>query len=569
MPETIEAMETNGTSSKLGNNKQTHDQTPALDSDEQLIELKLNTPSKFRLNIHLDEEELLKWNEFYLKDNRIKSIIDEIRKEADLWNPKYPYYFLSDQGLLYFEDSEGNLRLYVPDGLRSEILKEEHDQITNGAHAGGLRTYYRLTQTYYWPKMMKDAKDFCKTCDICQKAKHKRHPGYGTLKPLPIPYRPFEIITMDFIPELPKSKKGYDNILVIIDKLTKYAIFVPTITKVTAKDTAQIIFKHVFSCFGLPREIVSDRDSKWISSFWEETCRQFNIRRALSTAYHPQTDGQSEIMNQVLEVALRCYVGPKRDDWDLLLDSFSLSYNTTPHSATRYAPSFLLFGYLPTTGSNTLRNHSQDVSRALETEPLRNDSPDVLDIDADQFVTSIEAHRTRAKESLIIGQSFQLRAYNKNRLQIEFEPGDLVLINLKSLHILDREEGLGKKLRQRFDGPFEVIEKVTPVAYRIRLDSTYRMHNVINITHLELYSESPSKFGPRVTREKHRSKGIAPQVEVEKIIAETKRKIGNRRVPYYRVRYAGFGPDHDAWLSEKGLENAPEILRQWEKRKRA
>lgn len=155
------------------------------------VDIALPEPSKREINIHLSEGELSDWISEYAKDKSIGRIIDEIKNEQTLWNPKYPQYFLSDQGLLYFEDWEGNLRLYVPEGLRIKILKEDHEQLTNGAHSGALRMYGRLTNTYYWPKMMRDIKAFCGTCDVCQKVKHRRHGPYGMLEPLPIPSRPF------------------------------------------------------------------------------------------------------------------------------------------------------------------------------------------------------------------------------------------------------------------------------------------------------------------------------------------------------------------------------------------
>jgi hypothetical protein len=119
---------------------------------------------------------------------------------------------------------------------------------------------------------------------------------------------------MDFIPELPESN-GYNNILVIIDKLTKYTIFIPTTTTITEKGTAELFFRHVIAQYGIPRQVISDRDTRWKGEFWKEICDQMGMKRALTTAYHPQADGQTEIMNQTLEISLRAYIGPDQDNW--------------------------------------------------------------------------------------------------------------------------------------------------------------------------------------------------------------------------------------------------------------
>jgi hypothetical protein len=139
-----------------------------------------------------------------------------------------------------------------------------------------------------------------------------------------------------------------------------------------------------------------------------------------------------------------------------------------------------------------------------------------------------------------------------------------VLINPHSLQLLTRDSGPGRKLVKKYDGPFEITHKLSPTTYRLRLPSSYRMHPVLNISHLELYRESPEKLGPHSTIPISRAEGAAQEWEVDHIVAETRRKRGNRRIPYYRVRYTGFGPEWDEWIPRSYLRNAPDILRDWE-----
>jgi hypothetical protein len=158
-----------------------------------------------------------------------------------------------------------------------------------------------------------------------------------------------------------------------------------------------------------------------------------------------------------------------------------------------------------------------------------------------------------------LGQIFQKRAYNEGRLPTEFEEGDLVLINPHSLELLRNEKGKGKKLLMRYEGPFEIIQKVSSVAYRIRMPASFGIHPVLNIAHLEKYNKSPEEFGERPTKKLSReSFDTLPEYEVDKIVAEKTKKQGNRRIKLYKTRFLGYGPESDEWLSARQLKNAPE-----------
>ena len=147
----------------------------------------------------------------------------------------------------------------MPESLQVEIMNEVHNTIMEAAHGGHAKTYNRITVVYYWPRMSREIKKYTSTCDIGQKTKPRRHAPIRMLQPILIPSQPFEVVTMDCIPELPECE-GYDNVLVIVDKLTKYAIFIPTTTTITEKGTAELFFQHVISQYGISRQVITDRD---------------------------------------------------------------------------------------------------------------------------------------------------------------------------------------------------------------------------------------------------------------------------------------------------------------------
>ena len=147
-----------------------------------------------------------------------------------------------------------------------------------------------------------------------------------------------------------------------------YTIFIPTTTTITEKGTAELFFQHVISQYGIPRQVITDRDVQWKGEFWREICDRMGMTRALTTAYHPQANRQTEIMNQSLEISLRAYIGPKQDNWVRSLNGLALSYNSTPHMATGFSPAYLLRGYVPVTGSSLL--HSPDsIPQNYSSEP--------------------------------------------------------------------------------------------------------------------------------------------------------------------------------------------------------
>ncbi|MBW0511086.1 hypothetical protein O181_050801 [Austropuccinia psidii MF-1] len=200
-------------------------------------------------------------------------------------------------------------------------------------------------------------KDYVSSCQQCSRNKNIHHMKFGLLKPLPIPNGPWICASIDFITQLPLSN-SFDSILVIVDRFSKMAVSIPTMSSITSLDLAHLFIKNIFSKHDLPSSIVSDRGSLFVSSFWTNLFQKLKISRDLSTTYHPETDGQTERVDQILVQYLQIYFSYHQDDWNTWLPLAEFSYNNSDHSSTKQLPFFTVYGRNPQIDSVHISRHS-------------------------------------------------------------------------------------------------------------------------------------------------------------------------------------------------------------------
>ncbi|XP_065636169.1 uncharacterized protein LOC136070305 [Quercus suber] len=217
-----------------------------------------------------------------------------------------------------------------------------------GGHSGYLKTFHRAKRDWFRWGMKQDLKDYIKCCDICQRIKHETSRPAGLLQPLAIPHTPWTSISMDFVEGLPKSQKQ-EVVLVVVDRLTKFVHFIPLSYPYTTAKVASLFMQHIFKLHGMPTSIVSDRDPIFTSKFWEELFRLQGVELAMSSAYHPQSDGQTEVVNKSLEQFLRAFAGDKPKQWVEWLPLAEFWFNTNYHTATKLTPFEALYGFPPPT----------------------------------------------------------------------------------------------------------------------------------------------------------------------------------------------------------------------------
>lgn len=451
------------------------------------------------------------------------------------------------------QDSDGvwrrKGRIYVPNNkpIKQTIMTEHHDCKLAG-HVGKDKTIELICRQFYWPKMHEEIARYVSTCLSCQSNKPSNQLPAGALQPLPIPEQKGQTWTIDMITQLPRTQKGNDTIVTMVEKLTKLTRFAACKTTVTAPQLAFIVYENIVRNHGVPQFIISDRDVRFTSLFWKSLWKLLGTTLQMSTAYHPQTDGQTERANRTLEEMLRAYVNYRQDDWDDYLISAEIACNNSVNISTGYSPFYLQYGCHP----------HFPMQAAVESISQSNNET------ANQQIVNMNEALERAKENLLAAQERQKKYADERRREVEFVVGDKVMLNTANI----RNEMRAPKLSPKFIGPFPIVARVGEVAYKLQLPSTMsRVHPVFHVSKLAKFRDGAAEFPER----KYETRPAAEILEtgeeaweVEKIVA--KKKIRNR--DHYLVLWKGF-PDHEAtWEPLSSLRLAREALAEFERRER-
>ena len=372
-------------------------------------------------------------------------------------------------GLLYYApSSQQPKRLIIPDNasFKTELLMLHHDNVFSG-HPGRDKMCKDLARYYYWPRMQEDVAKYVKECPVCQSVKSLNQPAAGLLQPLPIPAKPWDQVTIDFITDLPLTAKKNSQIVVMVDKFTKCLTVAPAPASLDAKGTASIFLQYVYRLHGMPSSIVSDRDPKFTSQFWIELMSQLGCQKLQSTAYHPQTDGQTERVNRVLEDMIRCYCDEYTNTWDELLWPLEFAYNDSYQQSTKFTPFYLNYGRHP--------RKPHTIALGLEETERNTASSKYLDV-------LFRCHQA-ATHNMRVAQQRQAQYANKSRRVAVYKEGDRVLL---STHKLKWEGKQFKKLQPRWIGPFTVVRVIPHNAVELNSKQKgYAFHPVVNVDRLQ------------------------------------------------------------------------------------
>ncbi|KZV16853.1 hypothetical protein F511_09784 [Dorcoceras hygrometricum] len=438
--------------------------------------------------------------------------------------------FWQSEGLLC---TKGN-RLYVPahGGLRREVLKECHDSKWAG-HPGIHRTLSLVEDRYYWPHIREDVEAFVKTCLVCQQDKGEAHAPKGLLQPLPIPEHPWASVSMDFIIGLPPSE-GCGSIIVVVDRFSKYATFIPAPKDCTAEQAAGLFLKHVVKYWGVPGNIVSDRDPRFTGKFWTELFKLLGSHLSFSTSMHPQTDGQTERVNALLEAYLRHFVSASQRDWAKLLDVAQFSFNLQPNESTSKSPFELILGYRPTT--------PQDIG-----EGYTGANPAAY-----KFAKEWQEQADIAKSYLHKAAKRMKKWADKKRTPAEFTVGDLVLVKI---YTQQKHKGLHKGLIRRYEGPFRIEKRIGKVAYKLELPPKLKkFYPVFHVSLLKPFQQDMEDPDRNSSKRAPIGVKVSYDWEVEAILAD--RVVRRKHHPpshQYLVKWKGLPDSETSWEPSEGL----------------
>ena len=401
-----------------------------------------------------------------ISPNQVRSlpVIDDIKKkifDALVTRTETEVYCLCKEkgiceehdGFLY--DSSG--RMYVPDNdsLRMHIISSHHDSPVAG-HPGYQKTQELIERQYYWPRLASNIHSYVARCDRCAHFKGSNMKPASSAVPLQPSTMPWVDVSADFITDLPPSN-GFNSILMVIDRFSKETEFILCNKTATALDTTKLYLFHVWKDHGLPRTIVSDWGPQFASQVMMDLCKRLGISPKLSTAHHPQMDGQTEVMNQEVQQYLRLFCAEEQESWSDWLGLAQFAINNRQHSATKYSPFQLTRTYTPRMG---IEHH---VSKA----PAMAEFTDRL---------------SRAYDNLVKAHSHILTQTNRSRLDApSYAVRDHVWLSTDNLHL----PHASRKLSERWLSPYTIMKLVGTNAMELHLPCSMRTHPVMNISHVK------------------------------------------------------------------------------------
>jgi hypothetical protein len=448
-------------------------------------------------------------------DNKFQELRSRIKNDP----AGHPGYAEKNGLILY----QGRIWISPMSRFKSLLLKEFHETPIGG-HAGIIKTLKRLASNFYWSDMRKEVKQFIASCVICQQTKYSTMKPGGLLQPLPIPSNVWEDISMDFVTGLPQSN-GYSVILVVVDRFSKAIHLGALPAQFTAYKVAELFINMVCKIHGLPRSIVTDRYPIFISKFWPDLFKFSGTLLRMSSSYHPQTDGQTEVTNRTIEQYLRAFVHDKPNIWFRFLPWAEYHYNTSYNTASGLSPFQVMFGKPPP----SIPSYAIGSSSVDACDLLLSDRAEILEL---------------LRKNLLKAQQVMKHNADAHRREVNYDVGTWVYVKLQPYRQTSLTGTKYNKLSKRFYGPFRIIERVGKVAYKLELPSYSKIHNVFHCSVLKPHIGSiPTVVDdlPNDAVDNH------PLVSPLAILATREELIDGKMQVQVLVQWAGLSPYDTSW----------------------
>ncbi|KAK1429741.1 hypothetical protein QVD17_11959 [Tagetes erecta] len=432
-------------------------------------------------------------------------------------------------------------KIWVPrfGEIRKGVLDEAHKS-RYSIHPGGTKMYQDLKRDYWWPGMKREVEAYVSKCLTCLQVKAEHQKQYGKIQPLEVPEWKWEHITMDFITKLPRTPKGYDTIWVVVDRLTKSAHFLPIKEAISSEKLAEEFIKEVVTRHGMPVSIVSDRDTRFTSKFWKKFHEEMGTRLHISSAYHPQTDGQSERTIQTLEDMLRACVLEFGGSWDSHLPLAEFSYNNSYHASIKMPPFEMLYG------------------RRCRT-PICWGEIGQRELGSLEIVEATTEKLEKIKECMKAAKDRQKSYADKRRKDIVFQVGDKVMLKVSPWKGIIRFRKRGK-LSPRYIGPFKIVARVGDVAYRLDLpEELSGIHPTFHVSHLRKCLADESMAVPYDDLEIDERLNYVEQPVA--ILDEKEKRLRNKTVKQVKVQWRHRRGSDVTWELESEMrKNYPALF---------
>lgn len=444
--------------------------------------------------------------------------LNKLKEDVENKKRKFPEFEVAAGRLLF----KKRLVISKHSTFIPTIMKEYHDSPVGG-HSGELKTYLRIASDWFWQGMRKDVSKYVRECVTCQQNKSSNQQPAGLLQPLPVSGQVWDHITMDFVEGLTRSK-GFDTILVVVDRLSKYAHFIKLKHPFSALTVATEFVHGIVRLHGFPISIISDRDHIFMSLFWKELFRLQGTTLKRSSAYHPQTDGQSEVVNKCLETYLRCFASGHPHTWAQWISWAEFWYNTSPHVSLNMSPFQVLYGREPPHLLRLGTGHTP-IDSVEETLQAR-----------DAILDELKLHILRA-------QQIMKQSADNHRRELVLQVGEYAYLKLQPYRQKSLARRPFEKLAARYYGPYEVLERIGGVAYKLALPDTSKIHPVFHISQLK-----------RANGDTQVNKTIPPQIHSDlELVVESEMLLAVRNA----------GPDNHLEVLVKWKE-LPEFEATWE-----
>ncbi|GBG91941.1 hypothetical protein CBR_g54037 [Chara braunii] len=465
-------------------------------------------------------------------------------------HPPTSHYRIADGYLLLH--SRGKDLFCVPRDrrLRTRLLGEYHDSRLAG-HFGVNRTIARLRQRFRWLDLITDVTLYCDSCEVCRRSKPCNRNPYGELRPMPIPREPGLSIAMDVTGPFPRDLVRHDDILTVVDRLSKYARFLPCKYYFTAPELARLLHTGWICGHGVPEDIVSDCDTRFMSAFWTALMQEFGTKMKPTSARHPLTDGQTERAHQTTQMMLRALIRLDQKDWVDRLPDIEFAYNTSVH---------------PTIGVTPFELHHGGRKGRIFADLLL---PRPADIDAACSPASVRKYRELLAQARANMQKAQVRIQqqaNRRRMPCPIRAGDLVWVSAEEFAL---EQDVSRKLLPKWFGPWPVTsaagDEPDGPSFVINIPEHLTVHPVFHASKLATYT--PAKSDDFPGRRSQDPPSMDGHQEVDQVI--TDRKYGNKP-RQYKVTFRACDPDDTRWISGTDLKaSAPLIYAHYERQRLA